>query len=476
MAIGSSDIHGTRPRLAAQRMKRSFLSAGLPPSRKGGSGQGRLHPGAYMLQNYFKLEEHGTNIKTEVLAGFTTFLTMAYITIVNPAILQDAGMDFGAVFVATCLAAVFGSLIMGLYANYPIALAPGMGLNAYFTYGVVLGMGYEWQGALGAVFLSAILFIIISILPVREWAINAIPRELKMAISAGIGLFLAIIALQNAGIVAPHEATMITLGDITSWPAILALAGFILMVGLEALGVRGAVILGILATTAVGILLGVSDFQGVIALPPDPSATFLQLDIAGAFQVGLIAIVFTFLFVDLFDTAGTLVGVAHRAGLLDEQGRLPRLRKALLADSTATGVGALLGTSTTTAYVESAAGIKAGGRTGLTAVVVALLFLACLFFAPLAQTVPGYATTPALLFVACLMTRGLTEIDWEDPTVYAPAVITAFAMPATYSIANGIGIGFITYVGIKVISGRWSDCSSAVFLIALLFIVKFSFL
>lgn len=219
-----------------------------------------------------------------------------------------------------------------------------------------------------------------------------------------------------------------------------------------------------------------SDFQGVIALPPDPSATFLQLDIAGAFQVGLIAIVFTFLFVDLFDTAGTLVGVAHRAGLLDEQGRLPRLRKALLADSTATGVGALLGTSTTTAYVESAAGIKAGGRTGLTAVVVALLFLACLFFAPLAQTVPGYATAPALLFVACLMTRGLTEIDWEDPTVYAPAVITAFAMPATYSIANGIGIGFITYVGIKVISGRWSDCSSAVFLIALLFIVKFAFL
>jgi len=429
-----------------------------------------------MLQNYFKLEEHGTNIKTEVLAGFTTFLTMAYITIVNPAILQDADMDFGAVFVATCLAAVFGSLIMGLYANYPIALAPGMGLNAYFTYGVVLGMGYEWQVALGAVFLSAILFIIISILPVREWAINAIPRELKMAISAGIGLFLAIIALQNAGIVAPHEATMITLGDITSWPAILALAGFILMVGLEALGVRGAVILGILATTAVGILLGVSDFQGVIALPPDPSATFLQLDIAGAFQVGLIAIVFTFLFVDLFDTAGTLVGVAHRAGLLDEQGRLPRLRKALLADSTATGVGALLGTSTTTAYVESAAGIKAGGRTGLTAVVVALLFLACLFFAPLAQTVPGYATAPALLFVACLMTRGLTEIDWEDPTVYAPAVITAFAMPATYSIANGIGIGFITYVGIKVISGRWSDCSSAVFLIALLFIVKFAFL
>jgi|SRR5690625_279435 len=429
-----------------------------------------------MLEKHFKLAEHGTDVRTEVLAGFTTFLTMAYITIVNPAILSETGMDFGAVFVATCVAAAFGSMVMGLYANYPIALAPGMGLNAYFTYGVVLSMGHAWEVALGAVFLSGILFIIISVLPVREWVINAIPRELKMAISAGIGFFLAIIALQNAGIVTDHEATLLTLGDLTAWPAILALGGFIVMVALDALRVPGSVILGILATTAVGIALGVSQFQGVIDMPPDPTPTFLQLDIAGAFQVGLVVIVFTFLFVDLFDTAGTLVGVAHRAGLLDAQGRVPRLRKALLADSTATAVGALLGTSTTTAYVESAAGIKAGGRTGLTAAVVALLFLLCLFFAPLAQTVPGYATAPALLFVACLMARGLAEIDWEDPTVYAPSVITAFAMPATYSIANGIGIGFIAYVGIKLLSGRWSECSIAVVAIALLFGAKFAFL
>src|SRR5690625_148048 len=429
-----------------------------------------------MLQNRFKLAEHGTDVKTEVLAGFTTFLTMAYITIVNPAILSETGMDFGAVFVATCLAAALGSLIMGFYANYPIALAPGMGLNAYFTYGVVLSMGHAWEVALGAVFLSGILFIIISVLPVREWVINAIPRELKMAISAGIGFFLAIIALQNAGIITDHPATMLTLGDLTAWPAILALGGFILMVSLESLRVPAAVILGILATTAVGIALGLSEFQGVMALPPDPMPTFLQLDIAGAFQVGLVVIVFTFLFVDIFDTAGTLVGVAHRAGLLDDQGRMPRLRRALLADSSASVAGSLFGTSTTTAHVESAAGIKAGGRTGLTAVVVALLFLLCLFFAPLAQTVPGYATAPALLFVACLMARGLAEIDWEDPTVYAPSVITAFAMPATYSIADGIGIGFIAYVGIKLASGRWSECPAAVAGIAVLFAAKFAFL
>ncbi len=432
--------------------------------------------GAGMLQNYFKLAEHGTTVRTEVLAGLTTFLTMAYITIVNPAILSDTGMDFGAVFVATCVAAAIGTLIMGLYANYPIALAPGMGLNAYFTYGVVLGMGYEWQVALGAIFLSAILFIIISVLPIREWIINAIPKELKMAISAGIGLFLAIIALKNAGIVVDHPATLVSLGDLTAWPAILAIAGFILMVALDSRRIPGAVVIGILATTAVGVGLGVSPFQGIMDTPPDPSPTFLQLDLAGAFQIGLVTIVFTFLFVDLFDTAGTLVGVAHRAGLLDAQGRLPRLRKALLADSSASAFGALLGTSTTTSYIESAAGIKAGGRTGLTAVVVAMLFLLCLFFAPLAQTVPGYATAPALLFVACLMARGLSELNWEDPTVYAPAVVTAFAMPVTYSIADGIGIGFITYAGIKIVSGRWSECPLAVLVIAVLFGVKFAFL
>ena len=415
-------------------------------------------------------------MRNEILAGITTFLTMAYITFVNPAILSDAGMDFGAVFVATCVAAAIGTLIMGLYANYPIALAPGMGLNAFFTYGVVLGMGHSWQVALGAVFISGILFIILSVLPVREWIINAIPRGLKMAISAGIGLFLAIIALKNAGVVVDHPATLITLGDPTSWPVILAFLGFFAIVALDRHKVPGAVIIGILAVTVVGVGLGVSEWKGLTSLPPDPTPTFLQLDLGGALQLGLITIVFTFLFVDLFDTAGTLIGLALRAGLLDEQGRLPRLGKALLADSTATAAGALIGTSTTTSYIESAAGINAGGRTGLTAVTVAVLFLLALFFSPLAQTVPPYATAPALLFVACLMTRGLAEIDWEDVTESAPAVVTAIAMPLTFSIANGMGIGFITYAAVKVMSGKGGECPPAVYAIALLFVLKFSLL
>ena len=310
-------------------------------------------------------------------------------------------------------------------------------------------------------------------LPVREWIINSIPRGLKLAISAGIGLFLAIIALKNAGIIAGDPNTLVTLGDLTAWPAILALLGFGVMVALDRWEVPGSVVIGILVVTAIGIGLGISEFKGIASEPPDPSPTFLQLDIAGAFQAGLILIVFTFLFVDLFDTAGTLVGVAHRGGLLDQNGRLPRLKRALLADSTATVAGAALGTSTTTSYIESASGIKAGGRTGLTAVVVALLFLACLFLAPLASSVPGYATAPALLYVACLMTRGLAEVDWEDATEYAPAVVTAIAMPLTFSIAHGIGLGFITYAGIKLFSGRAGDCSVAVYIIAAAFIVKF---
>ena len=429
-----------------------------------------------MLNSYFKLAEHGTNVRTEMIAGVTTFLTMAYITFVNPAILSDAGMDFGAVFVATCVAAAVGTLIMGLYANYPIALAPGMGLNAYFTYGVVLGMGYTWQVALGAVFISGILFLILSVLPVREWIINSIPKGLKMAISAGIGLFLGIIALKNAGIVIDHPATLVTIGDVTSASVLLAAFGFVVMIALDVRRIPGAVIIGILLTTAVGIAFGVSEFKGVIDLPPNPAPTFLAMDLAGALQLALVTIVFTFLFVDLFDTAGTLVGVAHRAGLLDEQGRLPRLKQALLADSSATVVGAAMGTSTTTSYIESAAGIKAGGRTGLTAVVVAALFLLCLLFSPLAQTVPSYATAPALLFVACLMARGLSEIDWEDATEYAPGVVTAISMPLTFSIADGIGLGFISYAAIKILSGRPTECSIAVYVIAALFIVRFAML
>jgi AGZA family xanthine/uracil permease-like MFS transporter len=428
-----------------------------------------------MLERLFDLKGHGTSVRTEILAGSTTFLTMAYITFVNPAILAAAGMDFGAVFVATCLAAALGTLIMGLYANYPIALAPGMGLNAFFAYGVVLSMGHSWQTALGAVFIAGILFVVLSLLPVREWIINAIPHSLKMAISAGIGLFLAFIALKNAGIVADHPATLVTMGDLGAPGALLALAGFLVISALHYRRVPGAVIIGILAVTAVGIFAGVSEFKGVAALPPSPAPTLLAMDIRGALSVALAGVIFTFLFVDLFDTAGTLIGVAHRARLLDTLGRLPRLKRALLADSTATVVGAALGTSPVTSYIESAAGTNVGGRTGLTAVVVAGAFLLCLFFAPLAETVPGYATAPALLFVACLMSRGLAELPWDDVTEYAPGVLAALAMPLTFSIANGIGLGFIAYAAIKILSGRSRECSPAVMVIGLLFVIKFAF-
>ena len=429
-----------------------------------------------MFERVFGLAAHGTSVRTEVMAGCTTFLTMAYITFVNPLILSEAGMDFGGVFVATCLAAAIGTSIMALAANYPVALAPGMGLNAYFTYGVVLGMGHPWQTALGAVFLSGVLFLILSLLPVREWLINAIPRTLKLAISAGIGLFLAIIALKNAGVVVDHPATLVTMGNVAAPQTLLALGGFVVIVALVRRSVPGAVIIGILGVTALGVLLGVSEWRGLASLPPDPSPVLFALDIAGAMELGLVSIVFTFLLVDLFDTAGTLVGVAHRAGLLDEHGRLPRLGRALLADSTATIAGSLLGTSTTTSYIESASGINAGGRTGLTALTVAVLFLLCLFFAPLAQTVPAYATAPALLFVACLMARGLAEIDWEDPTEYAPAAVTAIAMPLTFSIADGIGLGFITYALVKLLAGRPDECPLAVYVVAALFALKFALL
>lgn len=428
------------------------------------------------ISRYFAVEEHGSTVRTEILAGLTTFLTMAYIIFVNPSILSESGMDFGAVFVATCLAAAVGSAIMGLYANYPIALAPGMGLNAFFTYGVVLGMGYSWQAALGAVFVSGVLFVILSILPVREWIVNAIPRSLKMAVSAGIGLFLGIIALKNAGIVVDHPATLVTLGDMTQPTVILAVLGFCAMIGLDRLKVPGGIIISILAVTALSILFGLSEFGGIVDTPPSLAPTFLQMDLAAAIEIGMLSVVFAFLFVDFFDTAGTLVGVAHRANLLDEEGKLPRLRQALMADSTATVAGAAFGTSSTTSYIESGAGVKAGGRTGLTAVVAALCFLLALFLAPLAGSVPAYATAPALLFVACLMARGLAELDWEDVTEYAPGVVTALSMPLTFSIAHGIGFGFVVYVAGKALSGRAADINPAVAVIAAVFILKIVFL
>jgi AGZA family xanthine/uracil permease-like MFS transporter len=427
-----------------------------------------------MLERFFHLTENGTTVRTELIAGATTFLTMGYIIFVNPLILADAGMDRGAVFVATCIAAAIGSLIMGLYANYPIALAPGMGLNAYFTYTVVGQMGYTWQVGLGAVFISGVLFVLLSLSPARNWVVNAVPKSLKLAIAAGIGLFLAIIALKNAGIVAAHPATFVTLGDLTAPSAWLAALGFVAIIALSRLRLPGAILVAVLGVTAVGTLAGVSPFNGIVSAPPSLAPTFLALDFTGALQIGLVAVVFAFFFVDLFDTAGTLVGVTHRAGLLDAHGNLPRLREALIADSAATVAGAALGTSTTTAYVESAAGTNAGGRTGLVAVTVAALFLLALFFAPLATTVPAYATAPALLFVACLMAGSITEIDWDDPTEFAPAVVAMISMPLTFSIATGIGFGFITYAAAKTITGQFKQLNPAVVAIACAFVLKFA--
>jgi AGZA family xanthine/uracil permease-like MFS transporter len=383
-------------------------------------------------------------------------------------------MDTGAVFVATCLAAAISTAIMGLYAKYPIALAPGMGLNAFFAFTLVKGMGMSWQAALGAVFISAVISMALSLSPIREWIFNAIPRPLKMAISAGIGFFLGIIALENAGIVVANPATLVTLGDVTKPAVVLACAGFVLMLALDARRIPGAIIIAILAVTAVGVALGVSPGGGVFSLPPSLAPTFLQLDIRGALSFGLVTIIFALVFVDLFDTAGTLVGVAHRAGMLTPDGKLPRLRQAMLADTSASLIGSLLGTSNTTSYIESAAGVKAGGRTGLTAVTVAVLFVLALFLAPLAGTVPVYATAPALLFVACLMARGITELNWDDVTEYAPAVVTAIVMPLTYSIANGIAFGFIAFAAAKVLSGRFREMGWPVAILALVFLIKYA--
>jgi AGZA family xanthine/uracil permease-like MFS transporter len=427
-----------------------------------------------MLETLFRLDENRTTVRTEIVAGATTFLTMAYIALVNPQILSAAGMDKGAVFVATCLASALATLFMALYANYPLALAPGMGLNAYFTYGVVLGLHYNWRVALGAVFFSGCLFLLLSITPVRRWIIDAIPMSQKIAISAGIGLFLGVIALKETGLVVADPATLVTLGDVRSSTTLLAAAGFLAMVALDRRGVPGAIIIAVLGTAFVGILLHVSPFAGIGSLPPSLAPTFLALDLKGALDIGVATIVFVFLFVDLFDNTGTLVGVAYRAGLVDAEGHIPRLGRVLVVDSAASIVGSLLGTSTVTSYIESAAGVRAGGRTGLTGVVVALLFLLTLFLAPLAQSVPAYATAPALLFVACLMARGFSELEWGDATEYAPAVVTALVMPLTFSIANGIAFGFVAYAAVKLLAGRWREANPSILVLAAIFIIKYA--
>jgi AGZA family xanthine/uracil permease-like MFS transporter len=425
-----------------------------------------------MLEKLFKLSENKSNVKTEIVAGFTTFLTMAYIIFVNPSMLSATGMDSGAVFVATCLAAAIGCFIMGLYANYPVALAPGMGLNAFFSYVVVLHMGYSWQVALGAVFLSGVCFTLLSLFKIREWIINSIPLPMRKGIAAGIGLFLALIALKNAGIVVANPATFVSLGDLTALPAALACLGFIAIIALAHFRVKGGVMIAILGVTVIGLIMGDIQYGGIVSMPPSIAPTFLQMDIAGAFNVGMISIIFAFLFVDLFDTSGTLIAVADKAKLLDKDGNLPRLNRALLADSGASITGAMLGTSTTTSYIESIAGVAEGGRTGLTAVVVGILFLFALFFAPLAGMVPAYATAGALLYVAVLMVGGLKSINWDDITEAAPVVIVAIMMPLTFSIANGIAVGFVTYAAIKVASGKAKELSASVWFLSILFLAK----
>ena len=424
-----------------------------------------------MLDNYFKLKESGTDVRTELLAGFTTFLTMAYIIFVNPSILGDAGMPKEAVFVATCIVAALGSAVMGLYANYPIGMAPGMGLNAYFAYAVVLGMGVAWPAALGAVFITGCLFILVSVLGLRGMIVNGIPHSLRTAITVGLGMFLALIALKNAGIVVGSEPTLVKAGDLHKPEAIMAIVGFLLIVTLDRLKVRGAILIGIIVVTVLSFFFGGNTFKGVFSAPPSIDPTFLKLDIPGALSVGILNVVLVFFLVELFDATDTLMGVASRAGLLVE-GKMARLNKALLADSGAIVAGAALGTSSTTAYIESAAGVQAGGRTGLTALAVAALFLACLFIAPLAGVVPAYATAPALLFVACLMLRDLGEIEWGDTTESIPAAITALVIPFTYSIAEGIAFGFITYAALKLTTGRAREVKPVIWVIAALFVFK----
>ena len=428
------------------------------------------------LSRYFEFKKHNTNFSKEILAGVATFLSMSYITVVNPSILSETGMDFGAVFVATCLAAAFGSAVMGLLANYPVALAPGMGQNAFFTYGVVIGLGHTWQSALGAVLVSGVIFVILSILPVRQWLINAIPRNLKLGIASGIGFFLGFIALKNAGIIVENQATLVGLGDLTGVGPILCLTAFVLIVALTARRITGAVVIGILSATILGLMIGDIPYMGVLSSPPSIAPVFFELDLVAALDISMLTVVMTMLLVDVFDTAGTLVGVSNRAGLLDEKGHLPRIEKALIADSSATMVGSVFGTSSTTSYVESAAGVEAGGRTGMVSVTVSILFLLCLFLAPLAKTIPAYATAAALLYVASVMVNALADLDWDDISETAPATICALSMPLTFSIADGIGLGFITYSIIKILCGKLGDCSAPVLIISLVFLLKFLFL
>jgi adenine/guanine/hypoxanthine permease len=428
------------------------------------------------LQQYFEFERRGTNWRTEILAGMTTFVTMAYIVFVNPSILHEAGMPFKAVVAATCFCAAFGSIAMGAFARYPIALAPGMGLNAYFTYTVVKGMGVPWETALGAVFLSGVAFLILTLLGIRQLIFEAIPQELYAAVAAGIGLFIAIIGLRNSGIVVASPATLVTLGNLRDKNTLVAIAGLLIIAALLVWKVRGAMLIGILATTLLAALCGLTHWSPETYRLSDIAATAGKLDIRAAWSLGFAEIVFVFLFVDLFDNIGTLVGVGKKAGLFDDANRIPRIRRILLCDASATIAGSLAGTSTVVSYIESAAGVVAGGRSGVTAIVTGLLFLAALFVAPLVGVVPGAATAPALIIVGSLMMSQVTEIRWNDPIVAIPAFLTLVTIPLTFSIANGLAFGFTTYAILKLLRGEFRREQWLVYLLAALFIARFVYL
>lgn len=428
------------------------------------------------LDRFFKLSEHRTSVKTELLAGLTTFVTMAYIIFVNPNIMAAAGIDHGAAFVATCVGAALGCMLMGLYANWPVGLAPGMGLNAFFTYTVVGEMGYSWEIALGAVFLSGILFMIMSLSRLREWLLNSIPMSLRFAMGAGVGLFLGLIGLKTAGIVVDNPATLLTMGSFGEPNALLAAICFLMIAVLSHRNVFGAILVSMLVVTGIGLAMGLVEYNGLVSMPPSLAPTFLAMDVAGAFNVAMISVILAFLFVNMFDTAGTLMGVAHRANLVDDNGQIQNLSRALKADSTSSVAGAFVGCPPVTSYVESAAGVAAGGRTGLTAITVGVLFLAAMFFAPLAGMIPAYATAGALIYVAMLMMSGMAHIDWKDHTDTIPAIVTVVMMPLTFSIANGIALGFLTYATLKILTDQRDKVSISLYVLCVIFIAKFAFL
>ncbi|MDB4829028.1 NCS2 family permease [Gammaproteobacteria bacterium] len=429
-----------------------------------------------ILERIFDLQENNTNIKQEFLAGFTTFITMAYIIFVNPQMMSASGMDHGASFVGTCIAAALACFVMGFYSNWPVALAPGMGLNAFFTYTVVGEMGYSWEVALGAVFLAGILFVIMSVTPLRRWMLDSIPLNLRIAMGSGVGLFIGFIGLKSGGIIVANEATFVSLGNFLQIETFLSAFGFLLISVLATRKISGAIIIGVLVVTLLGLLLNIVEYQGLVSYPPSVAPIFLKLDILGALDLAMISVIISFLFVNLFDTAGTLLGVAHRAKLVDQNGNIKNFDKALKADSTSSVAGSFFGCAPVTSYVESSAGVEAGGRTGLTAVVVGFLFLVAIFFSPLAAIVPAYATAGALLYVAILMLSGMEKLDWSDTTELLPALIMVIMIPLTFSIANGIALGFISYVVMKLFVGDVKKISSGAWFLAIIFMAKFVFL